>query len=299
MANLIDLIGRLRQIAPASAADAVRRIAARRARPSPFEVAYRLPWGDARFGRRMVEVHLDQSTDRGTRKMERLLAEAHWIAHMAQIGQGSRVFEPACGPGLYLRQWARSGAAVFGADINRAALRYAAGLFDGLPRPCLMLADVQRIGLAANSLDCICYTYGEPSTWPPDELSQLVERFASWLRPGGTLILECCSDHGLRSDAGAFCDIVPRSVFCASPQVYCEELSWHRQSRSRLDRYWIIELPSGKLSEYSLAHRAYGPDELRAMLAHAGLEPRQVYGNLRGAQWTKMSDWTMAVAVRH
>ena len=95
-------------------------------RPVPFEdyTAAEL-WTDEHTSSRMLDHHLDGSSDVSSRNAEFMEKSAAWIVRRFRLAGGRSVADFGCGPGLYTTRLAESGADVTGVDFSERSLRYA------------------------------------------------------------------------------------------------------------------------------------------------------------------------------
>jgi SAM-dependent methyltransferase len=92
-------------------------------------------WTDPHISERMLSYHLDGDIDVSSYRREFIDRSVQWMTARFGLGDGSRVADFGCGPGLYTTRLARTGAVVTGIDVSPRSLRYAedAARREGLP----------------------------------------------------------------------------------------------------------------------------------------------------------------------
>lgn len=82
-------------------------------------------WTDSHTAEQMLQYHLDKELPMASRKHEFIDRSAAWIAEHFKLGNGKKVVDFGCGPGLYALRLARTGAKVTGIDFSANSLAYA------------------------------------------------------------------------------------------------------------------------------------------------------------------------------
>jgi SAM-dependent methyltransferase len=91
--------------------------------PGPEEAGTDSIWTDPHISAKLLEAHLDSSTDAASRRPEAIESALSWI--LGRASAAKRILDLGCGPGLYAERLARTGREVVGIDFNAASLGYA------------------------------------------------------------------------------------------------------------------------------------------------------------------------------
>lgn len=112
-----------------------------------------------------------------------------WIAGLSELlGPGSRVLDLGCGSGVPVaHSLVAAGHHVTGVDISEVQISRARKL---LPQADFIRADATSLTFPEGSFDAVVSLYVLIHI-PLDEQPPLLERIATWLRPGGWLL--CCT----------------------------------------------------------------------------------------------------------
>ena len=82
-------------------------------------------WTEPYTAQQMLRYHLDKELPMASRKHAFIDQSAEWITKHFQLGNGKKVADFGCGPGLYALRLARAGAEVTGVDFSENSLAYA------------------------------------------------------------------------------------------------------------------------------------------------------------------------------
>lgn len=82
-------------------------------------------WTDEHTSGKMLEHHLDENVDISSRRISFIDASVKWMVSRFGIGEGFRIVDLGCGPGLYTTRLARAGALVTGVDFSSRSIRHA------------------------------------------------------------------------------------------------------------------------------------------------------------------------------
>jgi 2-polyprenyl-3-methyl-5-hydroxy-6-metoxy-1,4-benzoquinol methylase len=137
-----------------------------------------------RWSRRAV------SWDREARANPGLTSVVAAVVAEARVRPGMRVADLGCGTGQVALPLARMGADVIAVDISEAmiALLRANAVHEGLHHVSGIVSELERLSLPVASLDVVVSNYALHHL-ADGEKRRLVERAATWLRPGGRIVI--------------------------------------------------------------------------------------------------------------
>jgi ubiquinone/menaquinone biosynthesis C-methylase UbiE len=109
-----------------------------------------------------------------------------WLAELlTRLGGGSRVLDVGCGAGVPVAKvLADAGHVVTGVDISRVQIERAT---ERVPHATFVQADATELEFPAESFDAVLTFYSLIHI-PVDEQERLLQKIASWLRPGGVFV---------------------------------------------------------------------------------------------------------------
>lgn len=239
-------------------------------------------WTDPHVARQMLAYHLDPDQDLASRNHAFIQRSVAWLVERFNLGEGKRVLDLGCGPGLYSNALAESGASVTGVDFSESSLAHARSEAEsrGLQVDYLHgnYLDLEVPG----TFDLALLIFGDFCALGPEQRRSLLHRVKEWLRPGGRFVLDVSSlalfetveesDSYEEVSEGGFWSPDPHFVFTKRFK-YPAELAY-------LDRYLIVE--AGRDRELFNWIQCYDPAGLEAELNEAGWRLEGTFGNVAG-----------------
>jgi len=267
------------------------------ARPRPFSTytAEEL-WTDPHVARQMLAYHLDPDQDLASRNHAFIQRSVRWLERTFELGEGRRVLDLGCGPGLYANALAASGASVTGVDFSRSSLDHARRVSESEGVEVAYHAGNYLTLDLTGSFDLVLLIFGDFCPLGPDQRRSLLDRIRGWLAPGGRFAFDVSSHaqyHGLEEFAqyevfsdGGFWSAEPHFVF-SNRFKYPEEMAY-------LDRYLVVE--ANRRRELFNWIQCYDLQSLEMEMNAAGWEVESTPGNLAGDPQTPGADFFGVVA---
>ncbi|WP_461208877.1 class I SAM-dependent methyltransferase [Desulfocurvus sp. DL9XJH121] len=244
--------------------------------------AYKIPWNDPDFSRRMLAVHLDQNTPLASRPTAAIRAQVDWLDQAALRGRGARVLDLCCGPGLYAPWFAELGHGYLGLDFGPASVEHARRNHAGPGRE-FLLGDVLRADLGGPH-DLALMLYGEFNVFPPRDAAGLLQRIRAALAPGGTVALEVHTYGAVaRSGRGESWQACAGGLFSDEPYLCLVRNHWFSARRTSVQRYVILQSGGTRPRAYCSTMRAYSRRELAELLLDAGFERAEFHAAWPGS----------------
>ncbi|MCK6628718.1 MAG: class I SAM-dependent methyltransferase [Anaerolineae bacterium] len=263
-----------------SLAEALWKIYHRPDLSTPLTEAKNLPWDDPHFSERMLREHLDESHGAATRIAAERAAQLDWLWAKLSLAAGARVLDVTCGPGLYAVELARRGCVVTGVDFSPAAIAYAQDLArsEGLTARCAFIKqDVRRMDLAGTGFDAALFLYGQLAVFTKAEAQALLDHLAQTLRPGGKLCLELLNQDRVDKTRSEWWFTDNTGLWGDRPFLHLGERTWYEEEEMSLERFYIVHLETGRLTEISLSDQTYSVETMTRMLRQAGFTEVEVY----------------------
>ncbi len=281
--------------------NAMRLIHERKRDPEPFVDCGNLPWNDPDVSKRILEIHLSQDTDQASRREDIILSESAFLDGVVRslTGEGQRILDIGCGPGLYATELAKFGHRVVGVDFAPAAIEYGQKQLAGTGLPIEYIeGDIREMEFEPESFDACFYNYAMPNANTRADLTTLTEKIARWLRPGGVYISELLTIEGLKCDLTKEWDTFEHSAFSSRSHLWLDEKIWHEPTMSQVYRVYLIDLETGDVKEYAESHQGYTLKEYKSILKSKGLTVSAIYGNLDGEPLFDESEWAVFIAIK-
>lgn len=254
-------------------------------RPEPFaEYTAEHLWTDPHISGRMLALHLDGSVDMASRTSGFIARSVRWLSEYGGLGEGSRVLDLGCGPGLYSNPLARTGAEVVGVDFSERSIAYARDTASDAPTaPTFVRGDYLKIDFPG-TFDLAVLAMYDFCALSPEQRHTLLTRVRDVLRPGGRFIFDVFGLQALseRTEEIAYAPGLMDGFWSAQEYHGFLRTFIYETDRIVLDKYLIVE-PDRTTTVYNWL-QYYDVATLTAEVERAGLQVRDVFGDLAGAE---------------
>ena len=276
------------------------RIFRRPEQPQPWILSDgNLPWDDPEFSERMLREHLDEKHGAASRQTAERMVQIEWLWHKLDLQAGHKLLDVTCGPGLYATEFARQGANVIGVDFSPAAIAYARQLTEDTEMigSCrFQQQDIRHMVLPNETFDAAILLYGQLAVFRQEEAQAIMGHIRQHLKPGGKLCVELLNperiDHTnsqwwFTDDTGLWGDV---------PFLHLGERFWLADERTSVERYYVIDIETGKLTHVELCDRAYAQEEMVAMMRSAGFTDVATYQDWDNLPLYDAEEWIIYIA---
>ena len=270
-------------------------------RPEPWARDGNLPWNDPDFSRRMLREHLDQSHGAASRVLKERNLQLDWLWNKLALRPGGRVLDVTCGPGLYAVALAGRGCDVTGVDFGPASIAYARELAqrEGVAGRCTFVEnDVRGMVYPEKSFDAALFLYGQLAVFTRDEAQALLVEIARALRPGASLCVELLDQNRVDKKDSTWWYTDDKGLWGDSPFLHLGERLWFPDQELSLERFQILQLETGELSEVQLCDQSYSVETMTRMMRRAGFAKVDVYPAWDGLPLYDADEWVIYVATK-
>lgn len=248
--------------------------------PEIFEKGNDKFWDDEYISNQMLKYHLNPDVEAASKTWSTISAESAFIIATTDMKQGKKVLDLGCGPGLYVREFAKTGADITGVDMSKNSIEYA---MDNIA------SEYANAGfLVKNYLDLdfalcfdvatlIFYDFCALNTL---EQETLLTKVHDSLNDNGLFIFDVVSD---KKKTTISTNITVCDEGFWSPKPYIEILNTYLYESPKTEgiQYTLID-ELGKTRIIRIYHRLFALSEIQDMLIKNGFEIVDVYRNLKG-----------------
>ncbi len=257
--------------------------------------AYKIPWDDPDFSRRMLAEHLNQDHDLASRSVEWIDRQVAWIHDHLLDGKPAHILDLGCGPGFYCHRLATRGHHCHGIDFGPASIEYAR---QNRPDPTqceFVLGDIRQVKFGG-PYDLAMILYGELNVFSPEEASAILREARASLTSRGRLMVEAQRPEAIeamgrsqpseqQSPSGLFSD---HAYHCRTQN------RWLPEQKVAIQTFSVAEAVGGQTRVFRSTTKAWPNSDLIELLLDAGFhEPA------RCDQWPCNTDalalWLAAV----
>jgi len=237
-----------------------------------WDGAYKIPWDDPDFSRRMLTEHLSQEHDLASRKSQMIKKQVQWIHENICNNAPAKLLDIGCGPGLYIEQFAALNYDCCGIDFSPASIEYARNNLGDKAR--LINGDIRSADFGGG-YDLAMMVFGEFNVFSPNECRKILKKAFDALSPGGKLLLETHSFEAVERIGRA-----PNSwyksrpgllgLFSDDPYICLMENHWLDKQQTALQQFHILNATDGVVTSYRSTTKAWTNDQYKQLLTEAG-----------------------------
>jgi len=251
-----------------------------------WEAGDKIPWNDPEFSLRILQNHLDQDHDWGSRRQEFIERHLGWLSE--RLDPGSSILDLACGPGLYTQRLAEMGHRCRGVDFSPASIDYARQRAAEKNLSAEYVLEDIRHYQTEDKFDCVMFVFGEFNVFTETDAKLILARAAGFLRPGGLFVLEAHTFEAVRETGQCppnwwTCE-EEAGLMSTRPHLCLQENNWDEESATATTRYFIIDADTAELRMFSSSMTGYTMGRYEQLLSEAGFHSPRV---LSPEQWPK------------
>lgn len=268
-------------------------------RPEPFEfyTASDL-WTDEHTSSQMLSFHLNDAVDVSSRNPAFIKRSVEWIASKFNIGEGTRIADFGCGPGLYATRLFKLGANVTGIDFSGRSIEYAKKV---AAREQLNICYVKQNYLdfeTKDRFDLVLMIMCDFCALSPTQRKGILRKFHEILKAGGSVLLDVYSLSAFdQKEEVATYELNLLNGFW-SPHKYYGFLNSFKYDKEKvsLDKYTIIESRHTRAVYNWLQY--FTPEDLEREFMDAGFSVKGIYSDVAGTTYDPKASEFAAIATR-
>jgi cyclopropane fatty-acyl-phospholipid synthase-like methyltransferase len=259
-----------------------------RPRPFQFYTAEDL-WTDEHTSRQMLKFHLDDSVDLSSRNKKFIERSVEWIVSHFGVGEGTKIIDFGCGPGLYTTLLSERKADVTGIDFSERSIRYARDV-------------AAKKGL---DIEYICQNYLEFDTdkrfelvmmimcdfcaLSPEQRDIMLGKFSEILKRGGSVLLDVYSLRAFeqREEAATYQRNLLDGFWSSGKYYGFLNTFKYEKEKVVLDKYTIIE-KSRRRTIYNWL-QYFSQESLGTEFERNGFRIEEYYSDVAGATFSPES----------
>lgn len=233
--------------------------------------AYKIPWDDPDFSRRMLNEHLSQDHDMASRRSEWIDKQVTWIHEHLLQAKPSSILDLGCGPGFYSHRLVTLGHECQGIDFGPASIEYALQHRPDESACHFTLGDIRQMEFGG-PYDLVMLLFGEVNVFSPAEVRQILRKAYASCQPEGQLIVESSAPASVKAMGTAEASEYEckSGLFSDQPHRCRTENQWLNDEQVAIQEFTITETGNGRSQLYRSTTRAWFDDELVNLLTEAG-----------------------------
>lgn len=280
---------------------ALWKIYRRPERPEPWTQGGNLPWNEPAFSERMLQEHLDDSHGAASRPRAERAMVVDWLWQKLGLQPGAHLLDVTCGPGLYAVEFARRGCRVTGIDFGPASVAYARQQAEagGVAAACTIIEqDVRHMENYEAVFDAALFIYGQLAVFTVEEAQELLTRVARALKPGGKLVVELLNQDRVDKSSKTWWFTDDSGLWGERPFLHLGERFWDEAGHLSIERFHILHLETGELTEIHLCDQTYSVETMVSMMKQAGFTTVDAYPAWAGLPLYDAGEWYVYIAAK-
>lgn len=253
-------------------------------------------WNDPHISSRMLEFHLNPDTEPASRKAVFIEKSARWIAEYFGLGDGKRVCDFGCGPGLYTSRLAAAGAGVTGIDFSSRSIAYARESASAHHLDINYIKQNYLEFAVPDNFDLVTLIYCDYCALSPAQRCRLLSVWRKCLKDGGQILLDVfsLSAYEGRAESAAYGHRLMDGFWSDHDYFGFVNTFKYPLEKVVLDKYTII----GADREWQVFNwlKYFSAAELKDELAENGFEVTGVFSDVAGKVYCETSPEIAVVA---
>jgi SAM-dependent methyltransferase len=250
------------------------------AKPEIFKKSTDKFWDDKYISKQMLKFHLNPEVEAASKTKETIEAETDFIIQMTNMNSEKTVLDLGCGPGLYIKEFAKTGAKVSGIDISDRSINYANENIKPVYKNTLFFRKNYLDMNFKKCFDTVTLIFYDFCALNTDEQKKLLLKIHKALKDNGFFIFDVFSENKKTS-------ISTNISVCEggfwSPDSYIEILNTfiYEEPKTEGLQYTIIDKNS-EIKVIRIYHRLFRLEEITKLLNDNNFKVEKIYNNLKG-----------------
>ena len=257
-------------------------------KPEIFEKSTDKFWDDEYISEQMLNFHLNPDIEAASKTKETIETEADFIIKLTDLSKSKSILDLGCGPGLYVKEFAETGARVTGIDLSDRSIDYAKKNIKPEYRNASFVKTNYLDIDFKESFDIVTLIFYDFCALNTNEQNILLASIHTALKDNGFFIFDIVTENKGTSISTNF-SVCEEGFW--SPKPYVEILNTHLYEYPKTEglQYVIID-EDGLTRIIRIYHRLFSLTEITEMLNENGFKVEKAYKNLKGDAFSKDSE---------
>jgi len=238
-------------------------------------------WQDEYISEKILQTHLDFTSERASKKIETIEREVEFITEKANMESGHKIIDLGCGPGLYCERFYKTSHNVTGVDFSARSIDYAVNSASGKNMKILYLNENYLELDYENEFDLIYLIFFDFGTFSMDNTHKLLEIISRMLKKGGQFVFDVrtLSDLEIPHDNNWY--VEENGFWGPGTNLILEQ--YHKYEKNETLLYQITSISeSEEVKVYRIYENFYSVDKIKDLLKEHVLIITDVYEDLTG-----------------
>lgn len=265
-------------------------------KPELYEKSTDKFWDDEYISKQMLNLHLNPDVESASKTKDTIEAEADFIIKSTVMNESKAILDLGCGPGLYVKEFAKTGAKVFGIDLSDRSIDYAdRNIKPEYPNTHFTKMNYLDIDFK-EAFDVATLIYYDFCVLNLNEQKTLLAKIHTALKDSGFFIFDIVTEN---MEAPISTNISVYEEGFWSPKPYIEILKTYLYENPKIQgqQYVIID-EDGSTRIITFYNRLFSLIEITEMLNENGFKVEKIYKNLKGEDLSMDSETYGIIAIK-
>ncbi|MFC1524445.1 class I SAM-dependent methyltransferase [Thermodesulfobacteriota bacterium] len=267
-------------------------------RPQVYTPGTARMWTDEYISEQLLEVHLNPDIELASRKGTTIDNTVDWILEKVP-GEGLKILDLGCGPGLYAEKLAEKGHRVTGVDFSAGSIGYARGSAH-LKKLDINYRQQNYLELEdENSYDLVMMIFTDFGVLMPEERKELLANVRRALKPGGRFLFDVMNENYPVQEAGSKSwEAAEKGFWREGPYIALTESFYYQEEKVTLTQHLVVD-ENEEAEIYRFWIHTFSHIDLEGLLFSNGFRTAECYDRLiPGCDMYRSEDVTFCIATK-
>lgn len=254
-------------------------------------------WKDPYISEHLLNAHLDDESDEGSRKYQDILQSVLWLSEYLKLPEDSKLLDLGCGPGLYSENFFGQGFSVTGIDFSQSSIDYAKEQAEEFNYRIKYLCQDYLEMDYKEEFDVITLIYGDLCVLSHEDRSLLLQKVKKALKPRGYLIFDVFTKHYFENEEPEQSWYISEEdgFWSEEEHLLLQSHFEYKEDKVRLDKYTLI-LKNGEVRTHNIWKHYFSLERTRTMMKESGFSIKDYWSDLQGKPFEENSPWIGVLA---
>lgn len=249
-------------------------------KPELFEKSTDKFWDDEHISEQMLSFHLNPDIEAASKTVETINEETRFIIKTTGMNNKKAVIDLGCGPGLYVREFAKTGAEVTGVDISNRSIQFAkeniGPKYKNTRFKMLNYLDLDY----KKSFDIATLIFYDFCALSTGDQSKLLTRVHDALKDNGVFIFDMVTEYK-KAVEDSNISITDGGFWSPKPYIEIFNSFLYEEPKTEGLQYTIID-EGGEMRVIRIYHRLFSLEEITEILNKHNFKVEMIHKNLKG-----------------